>query len=83
MLSVMGFASLIFGISTLGNEILRIVDESAQGALGNVGQIIEDLSFSYSTTTHITLIGMILKGNGFTFDDVDWVHGISARQETY
>ncbi len=80
---VMGFASLIFGISTLGNEILRIVDESAQGALENVGQIIEDLSFAYSTTTHITLIGMILKGNGFTFDDVDWVHGISARQETY
>ncbi len=78
---VMGFASLIFGVATLGNEILEIVDEAAQDALNNVGKIIEDLSFSYSADTHITLIGKIVKGKTFTLSDVDWMHGISGRQK--
>jgi hypothetical protein len=78
---VMGFASLIFGVATLGNEILDIIDEAAQDALNNVGTIIEDLSFSYSTDTHITLIGKIVKGKTYTLSDVDWMHGISGRQK--
>lgn len=78
---VMGFASLIFGVATLGNEILDIIDEAAQDALNNVGKIIEDLSFSYNADTHITLIGKIVKGKTFTLSDVDWMHGISGRQK--
>ena len=79
---VLGLAHIIFGIATLGNEILNIVDQATQDALQNVGNIIENLSFSYSTTTHITLIGKILRGDTYSLDDVDWVHGISAVQET-
>lgn len=79
---VLGFAQIIFGIATLGNEILAVVDEATQDALSNVGNIIQDLSFSYKTTTHVTLIGKILRGEKFTLDDVDWVHGISAVQQT-
>ncbi len=78
---VLGLAHIIFGIATLGNEILNVVDKATQDALQNIGNIIENLSFSYSTTTHITIIGKILRGDTFTFDDVDWMHGISAKQQ--
>ncbi|UCE36480.1 MAG: hypothetical protein JSW00_13285 [Thermoplasmata archaeon] len=79
---VMGFAEIIFGFATLGNEILKIIDDATHDALSNVGNIIENLSFSYRTTTHITLIGKILRGKTYTLEDVDWVHGISGRQES-
>lgn len=79
---VLGLANIIFGIAALGNEILAVVDEATQDALSNVGNIIQDLSFSYKTTTHITLIGKILRGKEFTLNDVDWMHGISAVQQT-
>lgn len=78
---VLGLAHIIFGIAALGNQILDVVDQATQDALQNIGNIIENLSFSYSTTTHITLIGKILRGDTFTFDDVDWMHGISAKQQ--
>lgn len=79
---VLGLAHIIFGIAALGNEILNVVDQATQDALQNVGNIIENLSFSYSTTTHVTLIGKILRGDSYSLGDVDWVHGISAVQET-
>jgi len=78
---VLGLTHIIFGIAALGNEVMAVIDEATLNALSNIGSIIEDLSFSYETTTSITLIGKILRGDTFTLDDVDWVHGISARQQ--
>jgi hypothetical protein len=79
---VLGLVSIIFGIAALGNEVLTIADDTMQSAITNVGNVISDLSFSYETDTHITLIGKVQRGEEFTMDDVDWVHGISAVQET-
>lgn len=78
---VLGLVHLIFGVAAMGNEIMGVIDEATQEALSNIGNIIQDLSFSYSTTIHITLIGKILRGDAFTMDDVDWMHGISAKQQ--
>ena len=79
---VLGLVSIIFGIAALGNEILTIADDTMQNAISNVGNVISDLSFSYETDTHITLIGKVQRGEEFTMDDVDWMHGISAVQKT-
>ncbi len=78
---ILGLVDIVFGVATLGNEALKIIDEATQNALSNIGSILEDLSFSYSTTTSITLIAKILRGDEFTLNDVDWMHGISAKQK--
>ncbi|UCG69405.1 MAG: hypothetical protein JSV09_16815 [Thermoplasmata archaeon] len=78
---ILGVVSVIFGIATMGNEILQIVDETTQNALNNIGNIITNLTFSYRTDTHTTVIGRIVRGDTYTLNDVDWVHGISAQQK--
>jgi hypothetical protein len=78
---VLGIVNIIFGVAGLGNEILTVIDDTTQNALNNIGSIIEELSFSYSTISSTTLIGKVLRGNEFTLDDVDWMHGISAIQQ--
>jgi hypothetical protein len=78
---VLGIVNIIFGVAGLGNEILTVIDDTTQNALNNIGSIIEELSFSYSTISSTTLIGKILRGDEFTLDDVDWMHGISAIQQ--
>ncbi|MEE9150821.1 MAG: hypothetical protein V3U20_03200 [Thermoplasmata archaeon] len=78
---IMGFVSIIFGVATMGNDIMAMIDETTQNALDNIGNVIENLSFSYYSDTHITIIGRILRGETFTLDDVDWMHGISAKQQ--
>jgi hypothetical protein len=77
---VMGLVSVIFGIATLGTEIFKMVDETTQNALNDIGDILNELSFAYSTETHTTFIARILRGDTFSYDDVDWTHGISSRQ---
>ncbi|UCE74304.1 MAG: hypothetical protein JSV56_00995 [Methanomassiliicoccales archaeon] len=78
---VLGFVNIIFGIAAMGNEILAIIDKATHSALANIGNLVTDLSFSYSTNSHTTLIGKIIRGEHFTLDDVDWMHGISAIQQ--
>jgi hypothetical protein len=77
---VMGLVSVIFAIATLGNEIFDLVDETTQNALNDIGDILTELSFSYSTETHTTFIARILRGTTFSYSDVDWTHGISSIQ---
>jgi hypothetical protein len=77
---VLGFVHIIFGISAMGNEILSVIDEATTSALNNIGNIISNLTFSYKTDFHTTIIGKILRGDDYTLDDVDWMHGISAIQ---
>jgi hypothetical protein len=78
---VLGFVHIIFSIAALGNEVLSVIDEATTSALNNIGNIISDLTFSYNTDFHTTIIGKILRGDDFTMDDVDWMHGISAIQQ--
>jgi len=78
---VLGFVSIIFGIATLGNDIMEMIDDTTRNALDNIGSIIENLSFSYTSDIHTTIIGRVLRGETFTFDDADWMHGISAKQQ--
>jgi hypothetical protein len=78
---VLGFVHIIFGLAAMGNEILNVIDEATTSALNNIGNIISNLTFSYTTDFHTTLIGKILRGNDYTLDDVDWMHGISVRQQ--
>jgi hypothetical protein len=78
---VLGFVHIIFSLAAMGNEILNAIDEATTSALNNIGNIISDLTFSYTTDFHTTLIGKVLRGDDFTLDDVDWMHGISVRQQ--
>jgi hypothetical protein len=77
---VLGFVHIIFGLAVMGNEIISVADDAMNTALTNIGNFVSALSFSYSTNNHITLIGKILRGDTYTLDDVDWMHGISVRQ---
>jgi hypothetical protein len=77
---VMGLVSVIFAIATLGTEIFELVDETTKNALNDIGDILTELSFSYSTETHTTFIARILRGTTFSYSDVDWTHGISSIQ---
>jgi hypothetical protein len=78
--SVLDFATIIYAISALGDDVIRAVGELSTNAVAGLGTFSSDLEINYTGTTNMDVTATIHRGGPVPVEPAPWVHGAVAHQ---
>jgi hypothetical protein len=74
--SVLDFASIIYSVSELADDVLVGVGEATGNIVAGMGTFSSNLTFSFDGDTNMDLAATIIRGGDVPVPEAPWVHGL-------
>ena len=81
--SVLDFASIIYAISDLGENIINALGDLSTTLVEGLGTFSSDFDFEFNGNTQMDLVAAVSRKGGAEVEPVPWAHGVTARMVPY